>query len=303
MDVAVIIPTLDAAKRLPTMLTLIQAQTLKPREVLVVDSNSSDGTAEVAERFGARVLPLGTAKFNHGATRQWALAQTKSEIVVYLTDDAFPANDFALENLCTALVQAEDAGMAYGRQLPSPNATPFARHHRDFNYPGKSSVNRKDSIPKLGMKTFFASNSFAAYRRSILLAVGGFPSDTIFGEDAHVAARMILSGYAVVYSGDAAVLHSHNYTLEQEFRRYFDAGVFHARNPWLRQNFGGPTGEGFRFVKSEIAFLYRNKNARYIPYAILATLMKYLGFRIGQLERYLPVSLKRVIGLYRGYWA
>ena len=303
MDVAVIIPTLNAAKRLPKMLALIQGQTLQPKEVLVVDSNSTDGTAEIANQFGIRVLPLGGAQFNHGATRQWALEQTTSEIVVYLTDDAFPADKFAIENLCVALERVKDAGMAYGRQLPSPGATMLARHHREFNYPDKSCVNRKENIPELGMKVFFASNSFAAYRRSVLLAVGGFPRDTIFGEDAHVAARMILAGYAVVYAGNAAVLHSHNYSLGQEFRRYFDAGVFHARNPWLKRSFGGPSSEGLRFVKSEFLFLFRNRNARLIPHAVLATMMKYLGFRVGKMEHYLPDSVKRRIGLYRDYWA
>lgn len=302
VGVAVIIPTLNAAKRLPRMLALIKTQTLKPQEVLVIDSNSSDGTVEVAKQFGAQVLPLGAGKFNHGATRQWALSQTKSEIVVYLTDDAFPADEFALENLCTVLVRTGDAGMAYGRQLPSPNATPFARHHREFNYPDKSFINRKENIPELGMKVFFASNSFAAYRRSVLLAVGGFPQDTIFGEDAHVAARMILAGYAVAYAGNAAVIHSHNYSLGQEFRRYFDAGVFHARNPWLKRDFGGPGSEGLRFVKSELLFLFRNRSARLVPHAILATAIKYSGFRVGKMERYLPIFLKRVIGFYRGYW-
>jgi rhamnosyltransferase len=303
VNVAVIIPTLNAAARLPKMMAAIGVQTLKPSEVLVVDSNSRDGTAAVADRLGARVLSLGGAKFNHGTTRQWALEQTTAEIVIFLTDDAFPESRFSFGNICTALMQVPDAGMAYGRQLPSPNATLFARHHRNFNYPDTSSVNRKDSVPKLGMKTFFASNSFAAYKRSSLLAIGGFPSNAIFGEDAFVAARMILAGQAVVYAGNATVLHSHNYTLSQEFRRYFDVGVFHARNSWLKKNFGGPSGEGIRFVKSEIAFLCDNGGAHLMPQAVLATLMKYIGYRTGLLERHLPVFVKRRIGMYRGYWA
>jgi rhamnosyltransferase len=303
VNIAVIIPALNAAGRIPRMMAAIQAQTLRPSDVLVIDSNSTDGTGALARDLGARVLPLGDAKFNHGGTRQWAFDQTTADIVIFLTDDAFPADDRAFENLCRALDDVPDGGMAYGRQLPSPDATLLASHHRGFNYPGDSRGMRRADIPLVGMKAFFASDSFAAYRRVALQAVGGFPADTIFGEDAHVAARMILAGYAVVYAADAGVVHSHNYTLAQEFRRYFDAGVFHARNPWLKREFGGPSGEGMRFVKSETGYLWRHGAARLIPYAILATALKYMGYRAGKLEARLPLALKRRLGMYRGYWA
>jgi rhamnosyltransferase len=303
VNVAVIIPTLNASQRIPHMMAAIQAQTLRPSEVLIIDSNSTDDTAAVAIRLGARVVPLGSAKFNHGGTRQWALEQTQADIVIFLTDDAFPADNMAFANLCRALDSVADSGMAYGRQLPSPNATLFASHHRGFNYPATTRVMRRADIAQAGMKTFFASDSFAVYRRKTLLAIGGFPGDTIFGEDAHVAARMILAGHAVVYAADARVSHSHNYTLTEEFRRYFDAGVFHARNPWLQREFGGPSSEGIRFVKSEIEYLWRHGAAQLIPYAFLATVLKYLGYRIGKLEARVPAALKRRLSMYRGYWA
>lgn len=302
-SVAVIIPALNAAKRIGRLLTAIQSQTLHSSEVLVIDSNSVDDTAAIARGMGARVLPLGSAKFNHGGTRQWGLEQTKADIVIYLTDDAFPADDSAFHNLCAALNAAPDGGMAFGRQLPSDCATLFARHHRDFNYPDISRSARRADIGALGMKAFFASDSFAAYRREALRAVGGFPTDTIFGEDAHVAARMILGGYAVIYAADARVVHSHNYNLPQEFRRYFDAGVFHARNPWLKQTFGGPSSEGMRFVRSELCYLRGNGTARLIPRALLATALKYMGYRAGTCEAFIPVGLKRKLSMYRGYWS
>ena len=108
---------------------------------------------------------------------------------------------------------------------------------------------------ELGIKAAFMSNSFAAYRREALMAVGGFPKHVIFAEDMYVAAKMLMAGWKVVYEGSACCRHSHNYTIIEEFRRYFDMGVFHAREPWIRENFGGAGGEGLRYVKSELKYL------------------------------------------------
>ena len=84
------------------------------------------------------------------------------------------------------------------------------------------------------MKTAFNSNSFAAYRRKALKDVGGFPINTILSEDMYVTAKMLLKNWSVAYCADAKVYHSHNYTIWQEFKRYFDIGVFHAKEAWIR---------------------------------------------------------------------
>lgn len=102
------------------------------------------------------------------------------------------------------------------------------------------------------MKTAFISNSFAAYRKQAIQEVGGFPTHTILCEDMFVAARMLLNGWKVAYVSDACVYYSHNYTILQEFKRYFDIGVFHAREKWIRDSFGQAEGSGIAFVKMEI---------------------------------------------------
>jgi rhamnosyltransferase len=153
----------------------------------------------------------------------------------------------------------------------------------------------------MGLRVAFLSNSFAAYRLSALDAVGGFPSDVIFGEDMYVAARLIQAGYKIAYAAEAAVYHSHPYTLQQEFRRYFDMGVLHARESWIRNELGSAEGEGLRFVKSELRYLSQHAFWR-IPEALLRTLLKYLGFRLGLMEEHIPNRLKRRFGMNKGYF-
>jgi rhamnosyltransferase len=155
---------------------------------------------------------------------------------------------------------------------------------------------------QLGLKTCFLSNSFAAYRLADLLAVGGFPVNVILGEDMSVTARLLMAGKRVAYVAEACVYHSHNYTLAQEFRRYFDTGVFHARSPWLMQTFGGAGGEGLRFVCSELAYVWRHAPA-WIFAAIASTLAKWLGYKLGRIEAHLPLALKRWCSMHKGYWS
>lgn len=76
----------------------------------------------------------------------------------------------------------------------------------------------------------------------------------------YVAAKMLKCGWKVAYCANATVYHSHNYSLLDEFRRYFDIGVFNAREPWVLAEFGVAESEGVKFIRSEFLFLFR-KNA------------------------------------------
>src|SRR5690606_22126597 len=118
--------------------------------------------------------------------------------------------------------------VAYGRQLPHHVANPIAAHARLFNYGARSYVAGMEDATRMGIKTVFASNSFAAYRAATFKELGGFPERTILSEDMYLAARSVLAGGKVAYVAEACVRHSHNYTPLEEFRRYFDIGVFQA---------------------------------------------------------------------------
>ena len=108
---------------------------------------------------------------------------------------------------------------------------------------------------------------------------------------------MLLSGWKIAYCADAEVYHSHDYTIMEEFRRYFDTGVFHSRESWLLAKFGSPEGEGARFVKSELQYLWHNA-PWLIPSAIVRSLAKYAGYQLGKREQQLPVALKCRFGMH-----
>ncbi|BBI49657.1 hypothetical protein HORIV_20780 [Vreelandella olivaria] len=94
-------------------------------------------------------------------------------------------------------------------------------------------------------------------------------------------ARLLKAGWKLAYCAEACALHSHNYSLVEEFQRYFDIGVLHHREAWLLDWLGRAEGEGGRFVRSELSYLWRRAPWR-LPEAGLRTLLKYAGVSVGQ---------------------
>lgn len=300
--VSVIIPTLNAEKYILSLLERIQYQTVVPDEILVIDSSSRDNTKVIAESLGAIVIAVKREDFNHGGTRNLGVRHTNNDIIVFCTQDVLPVDEYAIENLIKPFNDNNTrVGAAYGRQLPRKGANPIEAHARLFNYPPTSLLKNITDIPKFGIKTAFISNSFAAFRRSALLAVGGFPSDTIVNEDTYVAAKILLEGWKVAYCAEAKVYHSHNYSHIEEFRRYFDIGVFHSREPWIRQNFGQAESEGTKYALSELKYLWNN-NFRIISSALLRIALKLLGYKLGLMEQRIPIALKIHLSMNKQFW-
>lgn len=300
MESSVIIPTLNAEASISTLLLSLKKQ-IVPYEIIIIDSSSTDTTIELARSFGATVLVIPKESFDHGSTRTLAAKEASGDILVYITQDAIPVKELSIENLIKPFHDDEKVGAAYGRQLPRLGAGPVEAHARFFNYPPISQVKTMSDSSKLGIKTAFISNSFAAYRRTALLSVGGFPSNTILSEDTYVAAKMLLADWKIAYCAEAQVYHSHNYGFIEEFKRYFDIGVFHVREPWIRQAFGQAEGEGMRYVRSELKYLW-NENYKLIPSATLHTALKLIGYKLGFMEQKIPIWLKVHLSMNKQYW-
>lgn len=299
---AVIVPTLNPGPSWQAWLEAFAEQPVQPVQAVVIDSGSSGPEIEESQKYGFEIIRIAKSEFNHGGTRQKAVQhlQSSCEIAIFLTQDAILADPQSLANLLKAFDDPKVAA-AYGRQLPHKDAGQLGAHARHFNYGATSSLRSLASVSELGFKTCFISNSFAAYRIKDLQAVGGFPSDVILGEDTCVAAKLVLSGKKIAYVADACVYHSHDYTILEEFRRYFDTGVLHAQEAWLLESFGGATGEGKRFVVSELKYL--SQNAPYlIPSAMFRTCMKLFGYRLGRAYTRLPATWVRRCSMHKGFW-
>lgn len=300
MKYSLIIPTYNAGESWNLCINSILTQSFLSMDILVVDSSSQDSTVELAlnHQFHVEVIPVN--EFNHGGTRNLSANKIGGDIIIFITQDIIFDNKCAIEKIVNCFKDPL-VGAAYGRQLPHKNANPIASHARDFNYLPISQIKDKSLIEELGIKTVFISNSFSAYRASLFYELDGFPNDTILAEDMFLAAKMIKAGYKVAYCAEATVRHSHNYTPWEEFKRYFDTGVFHCEQPWIRQEFGGAGGEGLKYIKSEIRYLLKNAPF-WIPRSLVTNAMKLLGYKLGQNYKKIPDKLVKNLSMHKGYW-
>lgn len=299
-NVLCVVPTYNGLKTLPALIDSLKYQSVD-FDVLFIDSSSCDGTPVLLRDFTDNIISIPKSEFNHGGTRQRAIDDfSQYDIYIYLTQDIVLFNKDSIRLLIENLHE-EDVGAVFGRQIPHGNANVFAAHARQFNYPSTSSVKAFNDRFIYGIKTAFISNSFAAYKREALIESGGFPSNLILCEDMYVCARMLMLNWRVAYASSAIVKHSHNYSISEEFSRYFDIGVFHARQRWIKQSFGGAGGEGLRYVFSELAYIGVFRLYLW-PISLFRNLIKLVGFKVGSYESYIGIGLKKRLSMHKGFW-
>ena len=225
MKISVIIPTLNAERWISRQLDRLISQTVDA-EKIVIDSGSTDATCSLVRAHAdhVRLLEIPNEEFDHGGTRDYALRQSTGDIVCFFTQDALPADERCLEKLVAAF-SAPDIAAVYGRQIAYPDAPEYEKWTRLFNYPDRARVWREEDIPRYGVKAYFFSNVCSAYRRDAYLAVGGFDKPILTNEDMMMAGKLLHAGYALAYAPEAAVYHSHSYTLGQEYRHNVRIGT------------------------------------------------------------------------------
>ena len=281
MTVSAVIPTLNAGSGLEALLTKLEGQTLKPQEILVIDSGSADGTLATLSRHpDVRVRRIDREEFNHGGTRDLAFSLTTGEIVAFLTQDAMPAADTLLERLAAPLAQ-EKVIAAYGRQLPREDASPREKLVRGFNYPETSEVHTMADLPEKGIRTFFLSDVCAAYRRKEYEELGGFEKDVRTTEDMFFAARAIRAGYGIAYAAEAEVIHSHDFSFREQYDRNRLQGYEIVRHAALLGN-ASASRTGMAMLNEVSGALLRQGRIGSIFGLVMDCGARYLGSRAGR---------------------
>ncbi len=297
-SVGVVVVTHRARHHLPRCLPPLLRSPLRPR-VLVVNSSSNDGTVELARELGAETLVIPRVDFNHGATREGARKLLDTEYVVMVTPDAYATDEQVLGKLLEPIM-AGRAAVAYARQVAHDGAGFWEAFPRDFNYPAESQLRCIDDRGRYGSFTIFCSNSFAAYSNAALDQIGGFRA-VLTHEDQIAVADLLQRGHRIAYVAEAVVQHSHSYKLWQEFRRYFDTGYARAVHADLTQLTGPDVERGRTFTAALLRAVLKQRPL-HLPYAVLQTGAKWMGYRIGAVSHRAPEWLKRMCSGQDYYW-
>lgn len=298
----VIIPTYHPGREFEQLIERLYKQDCPINKIIIMNTEDALWNKEWDEKYPfLEVHHIPKAEFDHGGTRKKAAGLSEADIMVFMTQDALPADRHLLRNLTAALYDDEQTGAAYARQLSNADCSFVERYTRSFNYPEFSSVRTKADLPQYGIKTYFCSNVCAAYKKDIFEKLGGFVDRTIFNEDMIYAGNLIQAGYKIAYAAEARVIHSHNYSCIQQFHRNFDLGVSQAEHPEIFESVKSE-GEGIRLVKQTFSYLIAKKKIWLIPGFIMQSGFKYAGYLAGKKYRKLPSGVIMWCTMNPSYW-
>ncbi len=218
---SVIVPAYNAASTIGVCLDALSRQTVPSDlyEVIVVDDGSTDGTAEIARRCGARVISQPNA--GPAAARNRGVEAARGEILLFTDADCEPTPDW-IAAFAGALDANPDAVGAKGTYLSRQRevVARFTQMEYEERY---SRMDGRDRID-------FVDTYSAAYRREAFLKAGGFETKfpTASVEDQELSFRMARLGYRMIYVPEARVYHIHNRTIGAYWRRKFLIGYWKA---------------------------------------------------------------------------
>ena len=292
---SVVIPVKNGGSDLARCLTAINAQTIdEPLEIIVVDSGSSDGSVETAIRQGARVFSIPPETFTHGGSRNLGATHARGDVLVFISQDACPVGTGWLRALVAPLRDDESVAGVYGRQLAHPTAAAAEMYFLNFLYGPDGRRQHAATVTEVSMDTTLFSNVNAAIRHELWERFP-FSTDIVMSEDQEWSRSVLLAGFDLIYEPQAAVRHSHAYTLRAAFRRFFDSGVSAERAYMTTESHSSSVlrGRAVGYAIGELRWLWSTGQANLIPYSALYEFTKLLGLLAGLNHRYIPLPLKR----------
>ena len=299
--VDVVIPTFKPDKKLYHLLKRLNKQTYSVSTIFIINTDKQLFIEDSYKEFSNIVYNhIERDEFDHGGTRNLGLNQSNADIVLFMTQDAVPDDEFLIEELLKPF-QNDKVAVTYARQLSYLNSNIIDDYTLKYNYPDYDIVKSKELFDELGIKTFFCSNVCAAYRKDRYLELGGFVQKTIFNEDMIYASKAIHAGYQIYYAANARVKHSHNYSYIQQFKRNFDLGVSQRQYADVFQGVKSED-EGIKLVKKTASYLFAKGKWYYILDLIMKSGFKFMGYRLGKRYERLPKCIIKKLTMNKGYW-
>ncbi|MCU9809882.1 hypothetical protein LEQ06_18050 [Paraclostridium sp. AKS46] len=120
-------------------------------------------------------------------------------------------------------------------------------------------------------------------------------------EDMIISSKLIFSGKKVLYASKASVIHSHQYTYVQQFKRNFDVGVVFTDSSDYFHNVKSES-EGIKYVKQAAQYLVKNKKIYMIPHLIMDSGFRFIGYKMGKNYKKMPLSLVKKMSMHSFYF-
>lgn len=249
-------------------------------EVIVIDSGSTDGTPEAAGKYPVRLHQIAPGEFHHSKTRNLGAEMSAGKYLVYITQDALPQDNHWLQKLTDNLTDPVVA-MVVGRQIPRENVKPPEKFFYHYHFP-EFKIVVKSGAAGYYHDNVFVSDVNSAYRKEVFVKFK-FDENMVMAEDKELAARLIQGGLAINYEPDAAVYHSHDFSIKDQFDRHLDYGLAIRQGACMLPRTGNKPGSGIAdYLSAELQYLKAKGYMKWLPYTFLYETARYAGLFVGK---------------------
>ncbi|MFS0901230.1 glycosyltransferase family 2 protein [Mycolicibacterium litorale] len=216
--ISAVIRAHNEGRHIGRLLKGLDQQTVRPDEVILVDSGSDDDTVEIAEAAGCRIVHISKKEFSFGRALNRGCAAANGDVLLFASAHVYPVYDTYVEHLSGAF-DREGVAIAYGRQV-GDERTKFSESRVMLKwFPNENIWDQGHP---------FSNNANAAVLKSVWQES---PYDeTLTGlEDLHFAQKAIERGHKVAYVADAPVVHVHEESWSVTRNRYRREAIAYAR--------------------------------------------------------------------------
>ena len=317
--VDVIIPVCHWDKKLFRLLEGLAGQTVLPTKVVLLNVETGwkeDSCEELQHQiykffgkhklFGRKlplqleIVPVKERNFDEGATRNMGAARTNSPFLMFMKQDAVPADTQLIEEMLWSMESG--AGVAWARHVTGTTAGVLKTYRYMYDYPSHSYTRSKEDIKTYGVRAFRISNACALYRRDVFEAQGGFADKIIAGEGNLFGANLLTDGGTIAYCAEAKIYYSESSNWMYQLRRKFDAGVAHAENSGVFKT-GSEEKAGWKYGKAVLSYLVNQKYYMEIADFVGESLYKGAGYFLGKHYKWLKKDWILKLTNHHAYWS
>lgn len=208
--VSIVIRAFNEEKHIEKLLTgILDQKTSFKYEIILVDSGSTDATVDIGMNFDTKIIHINPESFSFGFSLNKGIEQTKGEFCVIISAHCYPKNKDWLEYLIKPF-KDESIALVYGRQTGN-QITKYSEKQIFEKWFSKDGEGIQNSL--------FCNNANAAIRKNLWVKYKY--NENLTGlEDIDWAKTAISKGYYLYYATDAVVVHVHEETYPQVYRRY-----------------------------------------------------------------------------------
>ena len=279
MKVDIICPLYEAENYILNLNdSLLKQKNVNINKIQYVLTKSKDNSEKILKENKLNYILIDKKDFSHSLTREKEAMKSKSDIIVFISQDIVIENTDYLYNLVNSIINGE-ADACYSRQLTKFDN--IEKYTRESNYPDKSIIKTKDDIEKLGLKTFFFSDASSAVNTKVFKKLNGYDGKNLpINEDMYFAYKLIMNGYKIKYCADSVCYHSHNFKLKELYDRYKLTGRFFKENSYI-DNFG-TNKSGGGLAKYILKRAIKDKNIKVLIRFVPDMTARYIGMKVGK---------------------